>query len=162
MSEPLSITNSGLIVGASTKDGQSVPCWWSADGKAHAIAMPEGENEGVLFSVNESGVAVGRSNSRAAIWTAEGGLRHLADLGYHSEANLITADGWIIGTADAAPWEPHAVAWDPQGNLYDLNALLVEQDKFWIDGVVGIIDGGFVVYGQALDGSDTNTAILHF
>lgn len=162
MSEPLSINNSGLIVGSSTKDGLSVPCWWSADGKVNAITMPEGENEGVLLSVNDSGVAVGRSNSRAAIWTADGGLRHLADLGYHSEANFITADGWIIGTADAAPWEPHAVAWDPQGNLFDLNALLVEQDKFWIDGIVGIVDGGFVVYGQALDGSDANTAILHF
>ncbi|HEX6681231.1 MAG TPA: S8 family serine peptidase [Candidatus Limnocylindrales bacterium] len=161
-SEPLAINSHGLIVGASWHGNDFAACWWDKSGAVHEIAPIEGDYDSVLLSVNDSGVAVGSSGGRAAIWTAEQGLRRLPDLGFLSEARAIRADGWIIGYADAGPWDPHVVAWDPQGNLYDLNGLLVDVDKFYMSDAVGINDLGFVAWGQALDGSDASTAIIGF
>lgn len=161
-SEPLGVNNAGVVVGVSHQDGRPVACWWDAEGKVHEIGVLGADNSSVLFDINDAGVAVGSSGERAVKWTLAGGLERLPDLGFHSEARQIRNDGWIAGSSDAAPYDPHAVAWDPKGALFDLNALLAEQDRFYIAEPVGINDEGFVVYGQALDGSDANIAVLRF
>jgi hypothetical protein len=161
--EPIAINSSGVIVGHSMKNNAMTAVWWDAAGAIHEIGTVAGDSESVLLSINDAGTAVGESGSRAAIWTPDGGMRRLPDFGYHSKALAINASGWVIGNADFAPYETHVVAWDPQGNLYDLNAMLVEQDAFWMSEAVGVSDSGdFVVYGQALDGSGGTTAIVRF
>lgn len=162
LTEPLAINADGVVVGQSTKDGVLVAVWWDASGAVHEIGMVDGEGDSVLLSVNDNGVAVGESGSRAAIWTADGGIRRLPDFGLQSKAVAVNASGWVIGTADVAPYEPHVVAWDPQGRLYDLSAAL-GWDRFYAEDAVGVTDAGeFIVYGQPLDGSDGTNAVLTF
>ncbi|MBV1850025.1 S8 family serine peptidase [Catellatospora sp. NEAU-YM18] len=156
--EPLAINSSGLVVGASMKDGGEKPVYWDADNTIH----PVDDGYGALLSVNDSGVAVGRSGSRAVIWSKADGLRPLPDFGLQSDAIAINASGWVIGTADVEPWDTHVVVWDPQGHMYDLTAA-IGYDTFYADAAVGITDDNqFVVTGQAMDDTGRNTAILHF
>jgi hypothetical protein len=89
-------------------------------------------------------------------------VRPLPDFGLHSEAIAVNASGWAIGTADVQPYDPHVVAWDPEGHMYDLTAA-IGFETFYADSAVVITDGNqFVVTGQALDRTGRNTAILHF
>lgn len=163
--EPIAINNTGLIVGgAGDGTGLTVAVRWdAATGAIHRVgSVAEGESS-VLFDVNDAGTAVGESGSRAAIWTADGGIRRLPDFGYHSKATGINASGWIIGEADAAPYETRVVAWDPQGRMWDLTTM-AGTDRFYAAEAADVTDdGGFIAYGYPMDGTENAThAVLRF
>ncbi|WP_455565581.1 S8 family serine peptidase [Micromonospora purpureochromogenes] len=160
--QPLGVNSSGVVVGSSKKNGVAVACWWDSNGGVHEIGALQPGTSSVLHEINDSGTAVGESGSHAAIWTAAGGLRALPDFGFNSSAMGINKAGWIIGQADMAPYDTHVVAWDPQGRLWDLSAMM-PPDQFYPNEAVDVTDdGAFVVYGQALDGSDRTHAVLRF
>lgn len=162
--EPIAINNNGLIVGgASGENGLATAVRWdAATGQIHRIGPVAAGESSVLLDVNDAGTAVGESGSRAAIWTADGGIRRLPDFGYHSKAMGINASGWIIGEADIMPYDTHVVAWDPQGRMWDLTAM-AGSDRFYLAEAADVTDdGGFIAYGFPMDGSEASHVILRF
>ncbi|GAB4052618.1 hypothetical protein GCM10028775_34700 [Catellatospora paridis] len=163
LTEPYAINNSGTAVGVSMDaGGWQTAVRWDAAGNVHRIGPAAAGEHSFLVEINDAGTAVGESGNRAAIWTVEAGMRRLPDFGLHSKAVGINASGWIIGEADVEPYEPHVVAWDPQGRIWDLSAML-GTDQWWLSEAADVTDdGGFVVYGIAMDGSGKTHAILRF
>ncbi|MEV4417311.1 S8 family serine peptidase [Catellatospora sp. NPDC049609] len=163
--EPIAINNNGLIVGgAGDGTGLAVAVRWdAATGQIQRIGSVVDGEPSVLLDVNDAGTAVGESGSRAAIWTADGGIRRLPDFGFHSKAVGINASGWVIGEADIMPYDTHVVAWDPQGRLWDLTAM-AGSDKFYLAEAADVTDdGGFIAYGYPMDGTENAThAIVRF
>lgn len=76
----------------------------------------------------------------------------------NSHASAINASGQVVGDADyLASWdavpEPHAVLYDTDGILYDLNELIPADSGWTLNSALGISDDGRIVgYGTASDG----------
>jgi hypothetical protein len=51
-------------------------------------------------------------------------MHRLADYGFDGSALKVTADGWVLGSAEVQPRDSVPVVWDPSGRVYDLSRMV--------------------------------------
>ena len=87
------------------------------------------------------------------MWTRADGRRRLADFGYDGNATKVTSDGWVMGSAELAPYEDTPVVWDPQGRIYDVYGMVDPQTFYPVQGM-GLNDHHqLLVYGYTQEAS---------
>lgn len=130
------INNAGQIAGQSTiPNGLVHACMWQPSGTPVDLGVPPGATQSYALAINNAGAVCGTTvgNEVPWVWTAANGMRALPDFGFKAAAFDINSSGWILGWADTAPFETVPVVWDPQGNLYNIYAL-VDQSRFYFPG----------------------------
>jgi probable HAF family extracellular repeat protein len=151
--EPFAINDDGWIVGESTVAGEQHLVLWSPDLEIEDLGNLPGMSGGIAAAISADGTVVGTSGDDAFVWTRAAGLRRLADYGFSAGATKITSDGWVMGSAEVAPYEETPVVWDPQGRVYDV-AGMVDPMTFYPVQNMGLNDAHqLLVYGYTPDGS---------
>jgi probable HAF family extracellular repeat protein len=147
-SQQYTVTDLGTFPGGGVSQGQAVNVigqvvgyarfanynahgfiWTEKTGLVDLGSFPPASNFSVAQGINSLGEVVGYSdhadalNQRAVLWS-NGKFRDLGTLpgGTSSLANAINDLGEITGYSNGAPGV-HAVTWDKQGGIRDLNAL---------------------------------------
>ncbi|MEN6357359.1 MAG: PEP-CTERM sorting domain-containing protein [Armatimonadota bacterium] len=101
------------------------------------LALLEGTQMCWGYSINDSGVVVGRSGDYAVLWQQNGTAINLAsDTQWWSEALDINSDGWVVGQIDCK-----ATLWNPNGSLIDLSHFVNGYESI----AYGINDNGWIV-----------------
>ena len=77
-------------------------------------------------------------------------MRRLADFGYDGNATKVTSDGWVMGSAELAPYEETPVVWDPQGRIYDVYGM-VDPQTFYPVQDMGLNDQPGAIGDVAVD-----------
>lgn len=162
-SQAASINNNGVTVGSSvTLSGERHLVTWTRNGEVGDHGVPEGISGVYGMDINDHGVVTGYTdrNRDAFVWTEEGGFVILQDFGFNATAREINSSGYIAGVADAAPWDPVPVVWDPAGNIYDLRSI-VGFDLYYLTEGVAINDNNqFVAYGIDLSTGRRQAVVL--
>lgn len=153
----LNITEDGRAVGLFTREWETMPAMWRADGTLVEIGLPDWQDYeyGYATAINESGVVVGFAYATISTpsgplrvndafrWTEEGGftrLRHLSPLS-DSQPSGINAQGEAVGYSLGDDGRTRAVRWSADGSVeaLDLPAGQVSAEAWTID------DGSTVV-----------------
>lgn len=162
------INASGQVVGSgeTTAGGPARAVVWQVDGTITNLGTASGATATFGAAINDAGKVVGTTNGNgnAILWTPGQGWRNLPDFGYKAAAFDINNAGWILGWADAMPFETVPVVWDPQGNLHDVYAA-VDQTRFYFPGDYQVPialseDNVIVVYGYDFAASGDPRALL--
>ncbi len=130
------INNSNEVVGRADITGNSYRAViWHADGSIQNLGLVSGATQTFGVAINDSGVAVGTTNSNkdAIIYKPGVGLQKLPDLGFSAVAYDINNAGWAVGWASTSSGDVVPVVWEPSGvvhNIYDL----VDQNQFYFPG----------------------------
>jgi probable HAF family extracellular repeat protein len=167
------VTDLGTFPGGSVSQGQAVNVvgqvvgyarfanynahgfiWTEKSGLVDLGSFPPASNFSVAQGINSLGEVVGYSdhsdslNQRAVLWS-DGKFRDLGTLpgGTSSLANAINDLGEITGYSDGAPGV-HAVTWDKEGGIRDLNAL----SGGYSQGVAINLEGEVAGFSITLDG----------
>jgi len=108
---------------------------WQVDGTVTDLGPVAGSTQTFGLAMNDSGVVVGTTtaNANAIVHRPGLGWQVLPDFGLKAVAYDVNASGWILGWADAAPFETHPVVWDPSGAMHDLFDL-VDPARFYFPG----------------------------
>jgi subtilisin family serine protease/uncharacterized membrane protein len=153
MTEPFAVNDDGWVVGHSVDGGDDHLVLWSPDREIEDLGNLPGMSGGVAAAINADGTVVGTNGDDAFVWTRADGLRRLADYGFSAGASKVTSDGWVMGSAEVAPYEETPVVWDPQGRVYDVHGM-VDPSVFYPVQGMGLNDlHQLVVYGYTADGS---------
>jgi uncharacterized membrane protein len=153
LTEPFAINNAGYVVGHSVDAGEDRLVMWSPDRTIEDLGNLPGQSGGIATAINDSGVVVGVNGDDAFVWTRADGMRRLADFGYDGNATKVTSDGWVMGSAELAPYEDTPVVWDPQGRIYDVYGM-VDPQVFYPVQNMGLNDHHqLLVYGYTQEGS---------
>ncbi|OEJ34825.1 hypothetical protein [Streptomyces subrutilus] len=99
----------GLAVGASS----GLPAYWTADGRVHAVPMPEGFQEGTVTAVNGKGLMAGTVRSTAqgnpgAAFTYQlgaGSVRLITATSAHSGGAQVNDAGHVVALDDGVTKE---------------------------------------------------------
>ena len=124
LTEPFAVNDDGWVVGHSQDAGDDHLVMWSPDREIEDLGNLPGLSGGVAAAINADGVVVGTNGDDAFVWTRADGMRRLADYGFNATASKVTSDGWVMGSAEVAPYEETPVVWDPQGRIYDVYGMV--------------------------------------
>ena len=151
--EPISINDDGYVVGHSDLHGETHLVMWAPDGTIEDLGNLPGQSGGWAAAITDDRTVVGTSGHDAFVWTPAGGMRSLADWGFSASATKVTSDGWVMGSAELAPYYETPVVWDPQGRIYDVYGMVDPQSFYPVQGM-GLNDQHqLLVYGYVGDGS---------
>ena len=64
------------------------------------------------------------------VWTRADGMHRLSDDRFNATASKVTSDGWVMGSAEVAPYEETPVVWDPQGRIDDVYGMVDPQSIY--------------------------------
>ncbi|GGU31192.1 S8 family serine peptidase [Nocardioides albus] len=145
------INDAGYVVGTSALDGVLHAVRWTPQGEVEDLGILAGQNA-VAQSINARGDVVGISGDDAFIWTKDGGIRRLADLGYNGSAIKITDEGLVLGSVETEPEYATPAVWTVDGKLYDLGQT-VDRKTFVADTPFAIHGSRVLLYGYDADGS---------
>ena len=120
----LAINDAGYVVGSSKTNGTKHAVMWHPDGTIEDLGALPGMTGSEATAISQNGTVVGTSGDDAFVWTRSGGMHRLADYGFDGSAVKVTADGWVLGSAEVQPEDSDPVVWDPQGRVYDLNRMV--------------------------------------
>jgi uncharacterized membrane protein len=153
MTEPFAVNDDGWVVGHSMDAGEDHLVLWSPDGAIEDLGNLPGMAGGVAAAINDDGTVVGTSGDDAFVWTRADGMHRLADYGFSATASKVTSDGWVMGSAEIAPFEETPVVWDPQGRVYDVHGMVDPMVIFPVQ-AMGLNDlHQLLIYGYTADGS---------
>lgn len=141
----LDINDAGYVVGTSALDGVLHAVRWTPQGEIQDLGILDGQNA-VGQSINARGDVVGISGHDAFIWTEDGGIRRLADLGYNGSAIKITDEGMVLGSVETEPEFSTPAVWTSDGKLYDLGTM-VDRKAFVADTPFAIHGSSVLLYG---------------
>ena len=83
----------------------------------------------------------------------DGHMHRLSDYGFNATASKVTSDGWVMGSAEVAPYQETPVVWDPQGRIYDVYGMVDPQAIYPVQ-AMGLNDQHqLLIYGYVVDGS---------
>jgi uncharacterized membrane protein len=155
---PIAINNHGYVAGQSLSGNAPHMVLWHRDGTVEDLGVLPGMSSSHANAIND-GTVVGASGDDAVVWTREDGLRRLPDYGFDGEAIKVTADGWILGSAQVDPESSTPVVWDPQGRIYDV-AEMVDWEVMFPTDAMAINDAHqVVVYGFVPPGGSGNALL---
>ncbi|MGF0118127.1 S8 family serine peptidase [Promicromonospora sp. Marseille-Q5078] len=143
----LAINDAGYVVGTSLgDDGIPHAVRWTPDGEVQDLGVLPRMWDAVAQGINAAGDVVGRSGHDAFVWTADGGMRRLPDLGFDGTAYKITDEGLVLGSAQPTPDDVTPVVWDADGKLFDVGRMVDQQviyptDPFAINGSTVLVYG---------------------
>ena len=126
------INASGTVVGtAANASGGVRAVTWAPNGTITDLGVPSGATGSYGLNINDGGVVVGTSPAtKAYVWRPTSGWLRLPDAGFKASAYDINNAGWIVGWIDQAPWETVPAVWSPDGQLFNI-AALVDQNRFY-------------------------------
>ncbi|MFM8698256.1 MAG: hypothetical protein ACKOF7_06245 [Phycisphaerales bacterium] len=126
------INASGTVVGTAVTSGGGVRAvTWAPNGTITDLGVPQGATGSYGLNINDAGVVVGTSPAtKAYVWRPTNGWLRLPDLGFKASAYDINNAGWIVGWVDAMPFETVPAVWSPEGQLFNI-AALVDQNRFY-------------------------------
>jgi probable HAF family extracellular repeat protein len=126
------INASGTVVGTAVTSGGGVRAvTWAPNGAITDLGVPQGATGSYGLNINDAGVVVGTSPAtKAYVWRPTSGWLRLPDLGFKASAYDINNAGWIAGWVDAMPFETVPAVWSPDGQLFNI-AALVDQNRFY-------------------------------
>ncbi|TVL88607.1 hypothetical protein CD790_30210 [Streptomyces sp. SAJ15] len=109
------VNNRDVFLGSATVDGRPENVRWDGNGLVVLRPVP-GTTESTVTSLNDTGLSVGSSGRRAAIWDASGQGTHLpdekpGDITTSSHALLINNAGQILGDRNTMNGPRRAVVW---------------------------------------------------
>jgi probable HAF family extracellular repeat protein len=153
LTEPFAVNNDGWVVGHSMDAGEDHLVLWSPEGEIEDLGNLPGMSGGIAAGISSDGTVVGTSGDDAFVWTRADGMHRLADYGFDASASKVTSDGWVMGSAEIAPFEETPVIWDPQGRVYDVYGM-VDPASIYPVQAMGLNDEHqLLVYGYVGDGS---------
>ncbi len=155
------INDAGVSAGWYQTTTKSVAVSWSADNQLTELGTLPGFSSALANGINQAGTIVGFAFggnfvvSQAFIWRADTGMQPLRGLGGDASlAQAINADGVAVGWAYDAAELLHAVRWNADGTLTDLNP------PDGISEALGINDAGDVVGWVFPNGGSASHAYL--
>jgi probable HAF family extracellular repeat protein len=162
-----SINNQNQIVGYySPMQDTYWPDWRNGQGQQTAFVLTNGlvtnlanlpVSQGQAWSeaqgINDQGVVVGISGSRAAMWLNASTVVDMGTLGGTlSRAYTINSQGIAVGNSLIADGTEHAFVWK-NGQMFDLNTLTTLPSGWVLNGATAINDSGMIVgYGTNENG----------
>ena len=144
---PHAINDAGYTVGSSKINGTKHAVMWSPTGVIEDLGVLPGMGVSEATAISQNGTVVGTSGDDAFVWTRAGGMRRLADYGFDGSALKVTADGWVLGSAEVQPRDSVPVVWDPQGRVYDLTRMVDLDTIYPLDPMTINDKHEVVVYG---------------
>ena len=121
---PHAVNDAGWVVGSSKINGTKHAVMWSPQGSIEDLGVLPGMGDSDATAISQNGTVVGTSGDDAFVWTRAGGMHRLADYGFDGSALKVTADGWVLGSAEVQPRDSVPVVWDPSGRVYDLTRMV--------------------------------------
>jgi uncharacterized membrane protein len=153
LTEPFAVNDEGWVVGQSQDAGETHLVMWSPDGEIEDLGNLPNQSGGVAAAINADGVVVGTNGDDAFVWTRADGMHRLSDYGFNATASKVTSDGWVMGSAEVAPYQETPVVWDPQGRIYDVYGMVDPQAIYPVQ-AMGLNDQHqLLIYGYVVDGS---------
>jgi probable HAF family extracellular repeat protein len=159
------INNRHQVVGyGNNENGQHPMLWTAAAGMRNLGNLPNTTSCcGQAYDINESGQVVGTADgdnfqAHGFLWTEADGMKQLEDLpgvGY-SRAFGINEGGQIVGQSGipSPSYPPHAVLWDVNTGIVDLNTLVDAKDFVLIE--ARKINDACVIVGIGLETSSSH------
>ena len=154
------INDNGQIAGMywTTSNKKSGHAARYSDGAWTDLGVLTGDDTSTAYGLNNRGDVVGTSHLngtdpyRAFLWTETDGLVNLGILDGgqdYSTAECINELGWIGGAAKDSAGDYHAVVWDADHSILDLNSL-IDPNSGWVLQWVKQIDDSGTVAGWGL------------
>jgi uncharacterized membrane protein len=157
--EPLAVNDAGTIVGDAQLSGHREAAKWNADGSVTDLGTLPGMSDSTAQAISPSGIIVGTSGDDAFVLRPGGTMTRLPDFGFDAQALAVNDSGWILGTAEVQPDQDTAVVWDPQGRMYDLNAM-VDQAHWEVQEGVGLNSSNQVAFYAADKTEEGTTKVV--
>jgi uncharacterized membrane protein len=155
----VAVNDEGWVVGSSLVDGVQHAVRWSPEGEIEDLGMLPGKAGATAQAINARGDVVGSSGDDAFLWTAEGGMQRLPDLGFDGSGLKITDEGWVLGEVESTPEYSTPAVWDPLGRLYDV-AHMVDPATMQPTVPMAIHGSKVLVYGYTVSGSGSGVTLL--
>jgi len=141
-SEAFAINDTGQVVGRAGLLGATLPSQafiWDCVAGIRPVGPSYGPSGSTSYAINELGCVAGAfridGGIRAFRWTETGGMEDIGgptgQLGVWGEATDINDSGLVVGWSKLSDSDVHALLWDGDGQMSDLNDLLDESGGGW-------------------------------